>query len=300
MPPVLALCLTFAFIYFLFWRERREEYKSSPALWIPLAWLLITGSRFPTQWLSMVGILHMEGEAAMEEGSPLDAAFFFLLIASGYYVLKQRNVTVSSFFRHNRWLAYFLLYCLVAILWSDFPFVALKRWIKVLGHPIMALIVLTESDPEAAVRRVLKRMAYVLLLVSILLIKYYPQYGRGWDPWTGLSGNNGVGHNKNELGYDCLISGLFFFWNLLGAFSIKDRMAKLKELHLSIGFLGLSVWLLKLASSATSLSTMLIGMATMVVVSLPFINKRHLGIYVIVGALVFAVVSRRSASTRTS
>jgi hypothetical protein len=40
----------------------------------------------------------------------------------------------------------FFVYCFLAIFWSDFPFVAFKRWIKVLGQPIMALIVL-ESPP---------------------------------------------------------------------------------------------------------------------------------------------------------
>ena len=56
----------------------------------------------------------------------------------------------------------FLLYCFIAILWSDFPFVALKRWIKMLGHPIMALILLTEPDSDEAFVRLMKRSAYVL------------------------------------------------------------------------------------------------------------------------------------------
>jgi hypothetical protein len=42
--------------------------------------------------------------------------------------------------RENQWLAVAPAYCFVAIIWSDFPFVAFKRWIKLLWHPIMVLI----------------------------------------------------------------------------------------------------------------------------------------------------------------
>ena len=41
----------------------------------------------------------------------------------------------------------------------------------------MALIVLTEPDFEEALTRLMKRCAYVVVPVSILWIKYYPQIG---------------------------------------------------------------------------------------------------------------------------
>jgi exopolysaccharide production protein ExoQ len=74
--------------------------------------------------------------------------------------------------RNNQWLAIFFVYCFLAIFWSDFPFVAFKRWMKVLGHPIMALIVLTKPDPGEALTRLMKRCAYVIVPVSLLFIKY--------------------------------------------------------------------------------------------------------------------------------
>jgi exopolysaccharide production protein ExoQ len=42
----------------------------------------------------------------------------------------------------------------------------------------MALVLLTEPDPEEALVRMMKRSAYVLLPVSVLFIKYYPELGR--------------------------------------------------------------------------------------------------------------------------
>ena len=88
--------------------------------------------------------------ASVEEGSPLDAWFFFALIIVGFCVLVKRQVRLSEVVSNNGWLIVFLLYCFISIAWSDFPFIAFKRWIKILGHPIMALIVLTEPDPKEA------------------------------------------------------------------------------------------------------------------------------------------------------
>jgi exopolysaccharide production protein ExoQ len=285
MPPVVALFLTVAFVCFLLGRESRAKSKVSAALWIPLCWFLISGSRFVSQWLT----LGQNFYPIEEEGSPIDAVVFFGLILGGLYVLHQRRVTLREFARNNRWLAIFLLYCLVAILWSDFPFVAAKRWVKILGHPIMALVVLTDPNPEEALVRLLKRSAYFLVPFSILFIKYYPEYGRGFDAWTGMGFNQGVTHNKNELGYDCLILGIFFFWNTLRALKFKDRKARREELFLSIGFLGMIWWLLRLSSSATSLSCILLGISVMLTLGLPFVNKRLVGVYVIAGIIALAI-----------
>src|SRR5271166_3348895 len=172
LPPVVALWLTFGFIFFLFWRESREKSNVSKAIWIPLIWLLITGSKSVSQWLT----LGSYAIASPEDGTPLDAAVFFVLIVAGYNVLRRRGVDLSTFARNNRWLTAFIVYCLISIVWSEFPLIAFKRWIKVLGHPIMVLVVLTDPEPVEAVKRLLKRIAYVLVPLSICFIKYFPEY----------------------------------------------------------------------------------------------------------------------------
>src|SRR5207249_4497038 len=186
-------------------------------------------------------------------GSPLDAWFFFVFIAAGFCVLTRRQVSLSEIVQNNGWLIAFALYCFISIAWSDFPFVAFKRWIKILGHPIMVLIVLTEPDPEEALRRLMKRCAYVVVPVSILFIKYYPELGRAYDAWSGLPTISGIAINKNLLGADCLILGFFFFWHLLQTWQTKRNTWRRKELRLIVGFLIAIWWLLSQAQSATSL-----------------------------------------------
>lgn len=285
MPPQLALLLTIGFVLFLFRWETRAAGRMSRALWIPLTWILITGSRFIGQWLQVFS--GGGGGVAYDEGSPLDALVFLSLILAGFSVLYRRQVTVSEVIRNNVWISIFFIYGFVAILWSDFPFVAFKRWIKVLGHPVMALVILTEPNPMAALRGVLKRAAFVLMPFSVTLIKYFPDIGRGFDWWTGQGFNNGVNLNKNELGYCCLIFGLFFFWNLLQARKLQERKARRNETWLSVGFLAMIWWLLSMANSATSLACLVIGAATMVLLGMRWVSRRYFGVYVVVGVLVF-------------
>jgi exopolysaccharide production protein ExoQ len=283
MPPQLALLLTVAFVLFLFRRDILEKPNVTGALWIPLLWMLISGSRFASQWLSLFG--WSVGPVTLEEGSPVDEIVFFALIAAGAYVLRRRRIHVAEIVRNNGWLTAFFVYCFVSILWSDFPFVAFKRWIKIVGHPIMVLILFTEPDPMEAVVTLMRRCAYVLVPFSVLFIKYYPEWGRGFGEW-GEVVDTGVTTNKNELGWLCFVLGFFFFWNLLQARRIGDRAARREELLLNACFLAMIWWLLLRAHSATSFVSLLVGMAIILFVGLPWVNKRFIGRYVLAGLLI--------------
>ena len=287
LPPAIASFLTVAFIVFLFRRDIRQRPEVSGALWLPLIWLVITCSRGLSAWLNIFG-LPVAGAQSVEEGSPLDAWFFFILILAGIYVLNKRQVRLSEIVRNNQWLTIFLLYCLISIIWSDFPFVAFKRWIKILGHPIMALVVLTEWDPKEALVGLMKRCAYVVVPVSILFIKYYPEWGRSYDPWTGMQMDNGIAIGKNMLGADCLILGFFFFWYLLETWQTDRNTWRRNELRLIAGFLiGIS-WLFSHAHSATSLTSLLIGVVVVFFVGLRLINKNLIGTYMLAAFVLLA------------
>jgi exopolysaccharide production protein ExoQ len=286
LPPSVALFLTVAFIVFLFRRDIREKHNVTGALWLPVLWVLLIGSRSVAQWLHVFGAMSL---GSVEEGSPLDALIYFSLIIAGLCVLNQRKVSLGEIFRENRWLMAFLLYCFIAILWSDFPFVAFKRWIKILGHPIMVLILFTEPDPGEALARLMKRSAYVLVTFSVLLIKYYPDIGRGFEPWTGLAMNMGVAQSKNMLGCLCLVLGFFFFWHFLRTWRSPRDTARRDELRLVAAFLVMIGWLLWKAQSATSLLSLLIGIVVMLLVERRWVNKKLIGTYAILAVIVLMV-----------
>jgi O-antigen ligase len=282
MRPQLALILTLGLSGFLVWQDSRKEPKVSAAMWIPVLWIFFISSMFVTQWLGVLGIMGGGGDAAMEDGSPLDAAFFLLLIVAGIVVLARRNFSVSTFAQNNVWLAVFLVYCFLAVTWSDFPFVAFKRWIKTLGHPVMALLILTESHPKEAVKRVLARAAALTIPLSICFIKYFPDLGRGYDNWTGEAFNKGITLNKNELGYSCLIYGATYFWNVLTARRILSWKARWHDYFLSGVMIFLICWLFVNSDSATSRSCTAIAVAIMLASGTPLVPKKYLGTFTVV------------------
>jgi exopolysaccharide production protein ExoQ len=284
MPPNLAAALTGIFLVALFWWEWRRDSSNSWALWIPVAWLFITGSRFVSQWINL-GSPNLDNVA---DGSTIDAVFFLACNILSILVLAQRRVKLGQVLRDNGWIAAFLIYGLISVAWSDFPFVAFKRWVKVLGHPLVVLVILTDPNPKKALVVVMKRCAYFIVPLSVLFIKYFPEYGRGFDTWTGEGFYSGVGLNKNYLGYLSMVFTLFFLWYYMtirkeATLTPKDRR---NEILLTLGFLSLSVWLLQISSSATSQATAIIGAATMIALGWSFVNKRRIGTYVIVIVLL--------------
>lgn len=289
LPPPVALLLTIAFVIFIFRRDIRERPNVTGALWIPLVWMLLICSRPLTEWLRIVN-LPVGGASSAEEGSTLDACVYLALIVAGIYVLFQRQVTLSQVFRNNGWLVAFLLFCFISILWSDLPFVAFKRWIKVLGHPIMALIVLTEPDFTEALTRLMKRAAYVLIPISILLIKYYPEVARKYDQFSGTAENTGIASGKNMLGADCLIVGSFFFWHFLQTWRAERSLAKRQELLVIGGFALMTLWLFREAHSATGDACVVVAILVMFLLGRRIVNKKQITIYLLVTIVTLAVL----------
>lgn len=284
MSPTLALVLTLVFIAWLFRRDFRQNPNVTWAIWVPTLWMFIIASRPVSAWLSIFGLPSFPSQS-VEEGSPLDASVFFALMAVGVYVVHQRRINLAAIARENRWLVIFLLYCFLAIFWSDYPLVSFKRWIKILGHPIMVLVLISEPAPDEALSTVLKRCAYVLFPVSILWMKYYPALGRKSDEW-GATMNIGITGGKNELGSMSLLFGVFVFWHLLQAVRSRGQRWWRKEVLLTAVLLILIGYCLKRSNSSTSMLTFLFSLFVMLCLGLRSLDKRSIGVYVL-GALLF-------------
>src|SRR5262245_12234328 len=271
MPRPVALALTFAFIGYLFWRDGKAKPPITAALWIPLIWMLIAGSQPVTTWL---GGFATGGGTGPEDGSLLDRLVYSTLIVAGVIVLVRRRVRLWEVISENKWLTFYFVYCFAAITWSDFPFVAFKRWIKTLGEPVMVIVLLSEPFPIEALTRLMKRGAYVLLPLSITFIKYFPERGRAFNIFNGVAENNGVALNKNCLGFLVMILGAFFFCHFLRTRKLEPSRSRRDELILTAGLLGMTWWLMIQAQSSTSLMGLMIAMTVTIVLGLPFVNRR--------------------------
>ena len=302
LPPQLALFLTLAFMVFLFRRDIREKPDVSGALWLPLLWLVLGCSRPFSEWLSIFG-LPVGGGVSNEEGSPVDAFFTYAMATAGLFVLIRRQVSLSEVLQRNGWIVAFIAYCFISVVWSDYPFISFRRVTKIFNLPIMALIVLTEPDFKEALTRLMKRCAYVVVPVSILFIKYYPQLGMSYDEWSGMQVIGGISVGKNSLGVDCLILGFFFFWHLLQTWRTERNTQRRNELRLIAGFLLGILYLLRLAHSATSTICLLVAILIVVFVGIRPTIKNFIGTYIlaalvllIAAELAFGISARLSES----
>ena len=271
MPPVLALTIWLALLFGLLCFDPAREPGISFALWIPLLWMLIIGSRLPSQWFGLqVGSLAQ----AMAEGNPLDRSIDLAMIVICVAVLAARSFNWGSFVLRNLALTAFVVFALISVAWSDFPFVAFKRWFRDLGNYLVILVVLSDPRPLEAVRTLLRRFGYFLIPLSIVLNKYYPSLSKQYDPWTGAASFVGATTSKNMLGVLCLISGIFFFWDTVTRWSDRKEWRTKKILVVNAAFLTMTLWLLNLSHSATSSVCLVIGCLVIVAVRSGW-GKRH-------------------------
>jgi O-antigen ligase len=292
----LATLACLAFVAFMFWGEQKQSYRPSAALWIPVAWMFLAGSRWASSWLDLGVPLTSADDYA--EGSPVDRAVFLSLIVAGAVVLIRRNLDWGRVLRDNSLIALYLLYALASILWTNEPYVLAKRWIKDLGNPIMALIILTDQRPYQAAIVVLRRLAYLLLPLSLLFVRYFPDLGRVYLR-DGSPMYTGVGHQKNDLGLMCLITGIGFAWTLLRGhwYDLRGRWYRIGLLVL---FLVLA-WLLHMSNSQTSLVCLLAVIGTLLLARLPMVRRRPstimplLSAGLLAGIVLDALLNLRSA-----
>lgn len=288
MAPRIALIICLLCICGAFYFDRHKQSNVSHAIWFPIIWIMIAASRMVSYWITP-GV-SFDDPSAMQEGSSLDRNIFIILIIIGSIVLFSRKVEWKIVLQRNKWIFIFMLFALYSIAWSEFPIISLKRWIKALGNIIMVLIIVTEEDPIAAISVIIRRMAYVLIPLSIILIKYFPELGRFYHSMSGQLFITGVTTNKNALGSLCLITGLYAFWELFKSQSVPS-LHKTWDLRINIILIVMILWLLVKSNSATSLASFFFGIIILSAVKFPPIrvNISHIGFYLVFSALLFTL-----------
>ena len=224
------------------------------------------------------------------EGNALQRNIFTVLLAIGSVVLVWRGQKLVTLLRLNGPILLFFSYCAVSILWSDYPEVAFKRWIKALGDLVMVMIILTDPEPLAALKRFLARTGFLLIPVSILLIKYYPDLGLAYKLQDGRQVFVGVTNDKNMLGVICLLFGLSAVWRVLHALRERQSSRSNRMLIAHGVILAMSFWLFWKANSMTSLACFALASGLMVATSFPALARKRVAIHVLI-ATMLAVAS---------
>jgi len=284
MNPLLATIVFVAGILGLFFLDRDAKARTSKALCIPVVWILINGSRPVSTWFQSGPTIAQTDLGT--EGSPFDATIYLILIALALVVLARRSRRVGQFLRANLPILLFFSYCALSLVWADYPFVAFKRWIKAVGDLAMILIVLTDADPLAATKRLYARGAFVLLPLSVLFIKYYPDLGRSYNPWTWMPMYSGVTTYKNLLGMVCLVFGLGSVWSFIEAYEERRMPHRMRHLVAHGVVIVMAIWLFVTADSMTSLSCFVMAGAVMVASTGRWVEKRTGLVHIMIATVV--------------
>ena len=263
MPPLLALLICFIFVLFLLRLDRKQSPEVSFALWIPTIWMLLIASK-------PLGIWFQSSGATMEEGSPLDRAFLIALLCLGLIILVKRRFNWSNAIKENIWLMLLIGCMLVSCLWSDFPFISFKRWSKELIAVVMAFVVATEPDPRKALESLFRRLIYITIPLSYILIHYFAEYGRAYVHHEGVLMWTGVTIHKNCLGQLCIIAAFFLIWTIIRRKQGRDIPAVRYQTILDVLILFLAFWLLggpqhSFTYSATSIVSFAVGLSALIV-----------------------------------
>src|SRR5262245_40099787 len=177
MSASIALLMYALFTTLALWKDCKSRSRVSHAIWIPFTWLVICASRSLTQWLNLSGSIGMDYDDANLQGSPIDRIFLTLLMALGILVLLKRQHRLFDLLRNNKAILLFFLFLGMSTLWSDVSEVSLRRWLRLVGGLLMVTVILTELDPIVAVKIALRRCAYLLIPLSVIYIKYFPELG---------------------------------------------------------------------------------------------------------------------------
>lgn len=260
---------------FLFWRLIKRDIAArdgvSSAIWIPTLWVGILASRPLSMWTGFGG-----GSDTLE-GSPIDRLFFFVMIVAAVIVLSRRSVLWSAVISENWPIFLFYGFLLVSVLWANSPVVSFKRWFKEFGNILMVLVILTEEEPQKAIRAIFVRCGYVLIPLSLVFIRWFPDLGRRYSVHSGMMEATGVTSQKNSLGAMVVVCGLLIVWDWFEQRQTADaqnRKERRFDNYVRVAVLAIGIYLLRVSDSKTSIVCLALGAAILAGTRVSFFRRR--------------------------
>jgi exopolysaccharide production protein ExoQ len=266
--PALALISCCGLIFFLLRLEHERYPAATRALWIPTIWVAYVSSKPLSTWLIKSG-------RSGELGNHLEQVLILILLIVALRVLNQRKLPWLRALRENKALMLLIVFMLISILWSDIPFSSFKRWVRDFLAVIMGAVILSEVDVREAFESVLRRTVYLLIPLSLVLIKFFPVYGSDYHHWSGMKMWVGVCEHKNSLG-QLASAGAFL---LIFSFARKRRSAAgHTSRHQTIADVFIviaTLWILKGPGwySATSIVVLAAGLTCLI--GFLWMKKKH-------------------------
>lgn len=116
----------------------------------------------------------------------------FLLSLSGFIPKAKKIIEIL---KRDRVLTFFLIWALLSITWSAYPFVSFKRWFQIFNYLFIPLVYFSYISSIKEIVKTIKPILYVYLFISIIVVFIVPG---ALDPVFGTW--RGLAPHKNVLG----------------------------------------------------------------------------------------------------
>lgn len=260
MPSQIALIVFLAFISFIIYIDQKRTKISGPIVWIVAIWILYSGSKGLGVFLNV--------HTTMEAGSPPDRYFQIIMGLVAIFILIRRHFPFSSTFKQNTYYFLILFYFLLSVIQARDPAISFRRWGRESIALLIVLLLVSEDDPTKTLIGAFRKAIYAALPISLLLIKYFPIYGREYGRWSGEVMWVGIASQKNGLAMLCSVSILFLAWTLLQDIRNWKQLNYKLPLFIDILMVGLATYLMlgpnrTFSYSVTSTLSLIFGLVFM-------------------------------------
>ncbi len=204
MSPYLALIGFSIISAFLIYFEHLEHKIKGAGIWLLTIWVLYSITKPIGSWLNI--------KSTMEQGSPYDRVFLLAIFTLALFISIARKFEWQTMLKNNVIFFLLLSYMLFSVSWSRFPGISFRRWVKEAITLGIFAMVLSEEAPVKTIFSAFKRAIYVAIPCSLVLIKYFPEFGRQYGRWSGEVMWVGVATQKNGLALICIFSIVFLLW----------------------------------------------------------------------------------------
>ncbi|NPV51823.1 MAG: hypothetical protein HPY60_11620 [Candidatus Methanofastidiosum sp.] len=257
LPPQLALIIVLIFISCVIYIEHKTTENTSGAVWIIAIWILYSGSKGLGFFINI--------HTTIEAGSLPDRYFLLAVGIISLIILFQRRFSFISSVKFNIPVVLILIYSLISVIWSRTPGISFRRWGREAVALIIALLLSSEKYPINTISSAFKKAIYLALPLSILLIKYYPSYGRSYGRWSGDERWEGIASQKNGLAMICAMAILFLICSLGQDLKNWSQSSSRLPIFIDIFMVSLALYLMMgprrtLVYSATSFLALTVGL----------------------------------------
>jgi exopolysaccharide production protein ExoQ len=171
-------------------------------------------------------------------------AFSTIFILAAFSLIPKLR-QAADFLIREKLLTIFILWCMLSILWSDFPIVAFKRWFQIFTAFITIVAVFQYVRSADDLLKFFSIQLSIFIFINIFSVFTVPLAKDDYGEWRGIA------TSKNFLGQAALACSLIFI------FAIRHSKTFLGKLYYSLAFVVAGILVFG-ANSSTSMLTFLI------------------------------------------